>query len=238
MAVGVGWEMEARTEALRGALEGLLKTGIFTAISAVALFASAGWPYWPWGWGYVGLSVLSLAVYALAVHPDLQAERAGVGEGVERWDIPLAILMARVLPLAVLIVAGLDVRARGTAQVSSRLHVAALAVALLSVALVTWAIRANDFFSGLVRIQQDRGHVVVSGGPYRWLRHPGYAGTILFDVATPLVLGSLWALVPAAFLAGVIVVRTALEDRKLRRDLEGYEEYTRQVRHRLVPWVW
>ena len=97
---------------------------------------------------------------------------------------------------------------------------------------------ANRFFSATVRIQKDRGHRVVSGGPYRWIRHPGYTGAILSNVATPAFLDSRWAFLPAVFTAVVLIVRTALEDRFLRRELEGYREYARKVRHRLLPGVW
>jgi protein-S-isoprenylcysteine O-methyltransferase Ste14 len=95
---------------------------------------------------------------------------------------------------------------------------------------------SNRFFSTAVRIQLDRGHVVETGGPYRYVRHPGYVGAIVGTFA--LVLGSLWALLPGVVLAVLFVVRTALEDRTLRRKLPGYEVYAGRVRYRLVPGVW
>jgi protein-S-isoprenylcysteine O-methyltransferase Ste14 len=109
---------------------------------------------------------------------------------------------------------------------------------LLSQGLFTWAMVSNPFFSTMVRIQTDRGQTVATGGPYRWVRHPGYVGYILSAVSTALLLGSLWALVPAVLTGVLLVVRTALEDRTLLEELEGYEEYARQVRYRLVPGVW
>jgi len=104
--------------------------------------------------------------------------------------------------------------------------------------LSSHALIENRFFSGVVRIQPERGHYVVSGGPYRWMRHPGYAGALLAYLATPVFLDSWWAGVPAIALAGALVVRTHLEDRTLQDELPGYRDYARRVRSRLVPGVW
>jgi protein-S-isoprenylcysteine O-methyltransferase Ste14 len=98
--------------------------------------------------------------------------------------------------------------------------------------------RANPFFSTFVRIQDDRGHAVVNSGPYAWVRHPGYAGTIIAHLALPLIFGSTWALVPASLGALLFVLRTAREDRVLSERLGGYHEYRARVRWRLVPGVW
>jgi len=96
----------------------------------------------------------------------------------------------------------------------------------------------NGYFEQFVRIQEERGHRVVSTGPYRFARHPGYLGAILGALATPLMLGSAWSFIPAGLICLLFVVRTGLEDRTLRRELPGYEEYTRHTRFRLVPLVW
>ena len=104
--------------------------------------------------------------------------------------------------------------------------------------LFAWAIAANPFFSTAVRIQNDRSHTLVDEGPYRYVRHPGYAGMLVYSLAAPIALGSLWALVPAGLVVCVIVVRTLLEDRTLRAELEGYEAYTGRVRYRLIPRFW
>ena len=97
---------------------------------------------------------------------------------------------------------------------------------------------ANAYFSKIVRIQDDRGHTVATGGPYRYVRHPGYTGTVLFELTTPFMLGSLWALIPGALAAILMIVRTALEDRTLQEELDGYKAYTEQTRYRLLPGVW
>jgi protein-S-isoprenylcysteine O-methyltransferase Ste14 len=104
--------------------------------------------------------------------------------------------------------------------------------------LSTWAAGVNRFYSRFVRIQTERGHAVISDGPYRYLRHPGYLGQILFSLASALALGSLWALIPGSLFALLLVVRTGLEDRTLLEELEGYRDYRQRVRHRLIPYLW
>jgi protein-S-isoprenylcysteine O-methyltransferase Ste14 len=104
--------------------------------------------------------------------------------------------------------------------------------------LANWAVAANRFFSSVVRIQRDRGHQVVDAGPYRYIRHPGYAGSMLNMVGVSFALGSRVALAAAVVVCLVLGVRTALEDRTLRNELDGYTDYARRVRFRLVPGVW
>jgi protein-S-isoprenylcysteine O-methyltransferase Ste14 len=140
--------------------------------------------------------------------------------------------------MAVWITAGLDERFHWSNGISSLAFTAALAAALLAAVLIAWAMRSNRFFSSVVRIQKDRGHSVVDGGPYRFVRHPGYAGMAVFILATPLILGSFWALVPAAATASVVVLRTRMEDSTLHDELDGYADYARRVRHRLLPAIW
>ena len=115
---------------------------------------------------------------------------------------------------------------------------AGLVVFVLGMGLMTWAMIVNNFFSLVVRIQKDRGHTVVSSGPYAYVRHPGYIGGILFQLATPVMLGTLWALVPAGLAACLIVIRTVLEDKTLQAELDGYKDYAARVRYRLLPGVW
>ena len=97
---------------------------------------------------------------------------------------------------------------------------------------------SNRFFIGMVRIQEERGHTVIQSGPYKYVRHPGYLGSLLFILFTPLMLGSLWALIPAGLTCGVVVLRTYLEDNTLKDELAGYLEYSQVVRSRLLPGIW
>jgi len=97
---------------------------------------------------------------------------------------------------------------------------------------------SNAFCSEGVRIQEERGHRVATGGPYRFVRHPGYSGAITAILGTPLLLGSLWAVLPSVLAGALYVLRTSLEDKSLLRELAGYGDYARRVRYRLIPGVW
>ena len=101
-----------------------------------------------------------------------------------------------------------------------------------------WDTASNAYFSQIVRIQTDRGHKVATGGPYQYVRHPAYVGTILYELAVPVLLASWWALIPGGLNAILLVLRTALEDRTLQAELTGYADYARQVRYRLLPGIW
>lgn len=215
----------------------ILKSALVALVMAVVLFLVAGRWDWIMGWVYTGLVLLSAVASVLAAGPDLLAERSAIPQGAKRWDVPLSILVARVGPLVTVLVAALDER-MGWSSVAAWLQWVSVVVALLSMAFAAWAMAVNRFFSAVVRIQADRGHQVVTGGPYRFVRHPGYAGSVLFQLATPLILGSLWALIPAALTVAVLVLRTAREDRTLQAELEGYMEYAHRVRYRLLPGVW
>ena len=104
--------------------------------------------------------------------------------------------------------------------------------------MMTWALWVNRFFSSVVRIQTDRGHKVVRNGPYRFVRHPGYAAGIVSLISLPLVLGSMWGLIPAGLMVLLLIIRTHLEDTTLQKELAGYVDYTKRVRYRLLPWIW
>jgi protein-S-isoprenylcysteine O-methyltransferase Ste14 len=231
--------MEAKVR--RGVIGWALK-GLFAKLFvALILFVSAGSLDWPMGWAYVAVFFAFDVATALALiprHPGLLIERSTIQEGGKSWDSVILKLATGYLPMAAWAVAGLDERHGWSPQIAPRLQIAALVVVVLGYGLVVWAMAANAFFSVIVRIQEERGHTVASGGPYRYVRHPGYVGAILFTVAVPVMLGSWWALVPSVPSALLYVLRTALEDRTLQQELEGYAEYTQQTRYRLLPGVW
>jgi protein-S-isoprenylcysteine O-methyltransferase Ste14 len=193
------------------------------------------------GWALVGLYAVWVAATALVLipnNPELLIERTTRRkEGIKTWDTVLLSIVG-LTTIAKYILAGFDVRLGWTAQMPLALQIAALIVAALGYALGTWAMAANAFFSKVVRIQEDRDHAVATGGPYRYVRHPGYIGTIVFELATPIMLGSLWALIPGGLAALLFVVRTALEDRTLQEELDSYRDYARRVRYRLLPGIW
>jgi protein-S-isoprenylcysteine O-methyltransferase Ste14 len=141
-------------------------------------------------------------------------------------------------PLAIWGLSGLDARFGWTPPIPLGVQIGAIVVAVLGYLLLTWSMASNRFFSGVVRIQDDRGHRVASGGPYRFVRHPGYLAGVLVDLVTPLILNSLWALLPSVLVVVGLLLRTALEDRTLQAELDGYREYAGRVRSRLIPGVW
>lgn len=206
------------------------------------LFTAAGTVAWPMAWAYAVLVIAgsSGAHAALAVrHPDTLRERArGFGvPGAQRWDRWLAPLVVWG-PVVAVVLAGLDHRWGWSTITSPTGQVVALGAALAGYLLAGWAMAENRFFVAVARIQPERGHTVVDTGPYRLIRHPGYAGALLGTLAIPFVLDSAWATVPAGLAAAALVVRTALEDRMLQRGLRGYPPYATRTRHRLLPGVW
>ena len=158
-------------------------------------------------------------------------------EDTKGWDKAVTrIILA--LTLVMFVVAGLDWRFGWSPAVPLWLWSAALIALILGNAVSSWAMISNAYFATTVSIQEDRGHAVATGGPYQYVRHPAYSGWILSNLALPLVMGSLWACIPAGLIALSFVVRTVLEDRTLLSELDGYEAYAGQVRYRLAPGVW
>ena len=219
------------------AVKTLVPVGFSLTLTAVCLFGSAGRLDWSEAWVLLGLSFAAGLAFTLGRDPELAAERRNVQAG-KRWDKVLVGITVLLGPMATWITAGLDCRLRWSNAMPSPAFPAGVAAALLAAALTAWAMRSNRFFSAVVRIQKDRGHTVVDCGPYRYIRHPGYAGMSVFALATPLILGSYWALAPAVATASAIGLRTVLEDLTLHHELDGYADYARRVRFRLVPAVW
>jgi protein-S-isoprenylcysteine O-methyltransferase Ste14 len=210
-------------------------------IPFLPLLISWSWDWWE-AWVYGFVNVLGYAIsraMAAKRNPDLITERAQFmkNENVFNWDKILAPLAGFGGGLITLVV-GLDKLLNWSPAFSILIKIIALALILTGYIWGSYALIQNRFFSGMVRIQSDRGHQVITSGPYRWMRHPGYAGAILTYLATPLFLDSGWAFIPAVFLVIVLVIRTSLEDKVLHVELEGYSEYADKVRYRLLPGVW
>ncbi|MHC4778248.1 MAG: methyltransferase family protein [Planctomycetota bacterium] len=207
----------------------------------IAFFMTAGRWDWVAGWAYLGLLAAGQgagALYLWRKDPELIRRRGSFGEGTKSWDKALLSLFG-LSYLAVPIVAALDSVRYGWSSMPPWLWFAGLVLYGVFPFFTTWAMAVNTHFEKTVRIQTDRDHKVVDSGPYALVRHPGYVGTILgFLFSPPLLLLSWWAFAPAVVAALALVVRTALEDRLLRRELEGYSEYAERVRFRLVPGVW
>jgi protein-S-isoprenylcysteine O-methyltransferase Ste14 len=210
------------------------------ALQVALLFGSAGTLGWPAGWTYVGLYVALLVAGGLVLgagHQELIAERSRGRAGAVGWDRSLTrgLLVGWV---AILVTGGLAVRFSWQPQFSRGVQLAGAALLIAGYVPVLWAMRVNRFFSQGVRIQAERGHVTVTDGPYRIVRHPGYAGMLVAYLGTCLLLGSPWAGIPLAVTAALLILRTAREDDLLSRELPGYGDYRRRVRFRLAPGIW
>lgn len=218
----------------------LLQVFITILVYGVILFTAAGRLDWWLAWIFLGLYlVLTIinAVMLLRRDIDLINERGRMAENQKDWDKVLMSIYL-VLCIAVMLVAGLDAGRYGWQPISRTWIWLGMAGMILSYAVISSVMMNNAYLSTVARIQDDRGQLVVSAGPYRFVRHPMYTSLIIMWPCTALMLGSGWALLPAALIGVLFVVRTALEDRMLQEELPGYTEYTKHTRFRLVPGLW
>ena len=205
------------------------------------MIISGEWGWWE-AWAYAIINILGFAisrVLAARRNPDIITERARSMElqDAKPWDKILSPALA-FGGLLILIVVGADKGFGWSTPFSLNAKIVALIVLILGYILGSWALIENRFFSGVVRIQTDRGHHVVSTGPYRFVRHPGYAGALWTYIVMPILFDSIWAFIPTVLLIGVLVLRTSLEDRTLQAELPGYKEFAQQTHYRLFPGIW
>jgi len=218
----------------------MVQVALLVAFMAVVLFLSSGRLNWMWAWIFIGLNLIGVlinSIILLRYNPETIAERAEA-EGMKDWDKIVSGLWAVTYYILMLLVAGLDTRFGWTPLLALALYVAGGIVFVLGFAFFSWAMISNAYFTAVVRIQAERGQTICTTGPYRFVRHPGYVGAIIQSLATPLLLGSLWALIPGGVAAILMVTRTALEDQTLHQELDGYQDYAQQVRYRLLPGIW
>ena len=211
---------------------------IFPALLVFILFIPAGTFKWPMAWilmaVYLG-GMLLTNLWLVVRHTGLAWERLVIPHSSEKLDLTLTkianvLLLAVVLPLS-----GWDYRLGWSRLFPIAVSIAAL---ILFAVMIGWSMSVNDFFSSAVRLQNDRGQTVATGGPYRRVRHPGYLAMILQFLAIPVILGSLWALIPAFSVAAVYVYRINREENFLLEKLPGNAEYARRVPYRLIPGIW
>ncbi len=215
---------------------------VYLFIPLVLLVCGGDLGWWQ-AWGYSLLIVAAGPggrIWAERRHPGLMAERQNMekAQSAKAWDKVLAPLMALSLSFPLVIVAGLDHRFAWSPASPLWLIMPGFILIVLGYAFAAWALAENRFFSSVVRIQIDRGHVVCDTGPYRFVRHPGYAGNLLALPGMVLALSSMWTLIPAAVALIITVIRTALEDRTLQDELPGYRDYAQRVRYRLIPGIY
>lgn len=210
------------------------------AFTATVIFLAAGRFDYSQGWAFLALTAASLLTTFLTIrdNPGLISERSRPGGRMKWWDKGY-YLLSTPFWFVTIILASLDAgREHWSGDLSGIVFLPAVAAFVVGQGLYLWAKAVNPFFSSVARIQTERGQTVCRKGPYRFCRHPGYLGGVLFGLATPLVLGSYWALLPQAAAIVLLLLRTFLEDRMLKKDLLWYEEYAKTVRFRLVPGIW
>jgi protein-S-isoprenylcysteine O-methyltransferase Ste14 len=211
----------------------------FMMVTWGILFLAAGTWRWPAAWLFVGVQTavfVPMGVWVVRHNPAVINERGRKSDKTKGWDKVFGLVYAPQLFLLPL-VAGLDYR-NGWTAVPLIWQIAGLIVLIPAMVLPYWAMAVNTFLVTTVRLQEERGHYVITNGPYRYVRHPMYVGAILSMICTPLALGSWWALLPGGVAALAMMVRTALEDRTLQAELPGYAAYARQTRYRLLPGIW
>lgn len=213
--------------------------GLF--LMAMVFFLSAGRTDLPGAWIFFGLYAFSLfanMVIFLKFNPELIRVRSEMTrEDMEWWDRVFVVLYI-LLILLLFIVCGLDAGRFRLSNPGPEFLAVGVIFFVVGWLFVVWSMVENRFFETTVRIQEDREHTVVSTGPYAIVRHPGYAGMILFYGCAPFIIGSFYGLIPVLLLAIAFVFRTYYEDRMLCEELPGYKEYTVNVKYRLVPFVW
>ena len=219
----------------------IIQSVVWIAVLGALLFFPAGTLHWTGAWVFVGelfFAGLAIGAWLARRDPDLLRERLGplVQKRQAAWDkvlIPAFFLLF----LAWLAAMGLEVRRFGPRVPAALAAIGALGP-LASYVLGYFAFRANSYAAPVVKIQSERGQRVATTGPYRYVRHPMYAGATLFLVGTPLLLGSRRGLAIAPVLVVLLGLRAVLEERTLGRELDGYAEYAARVRYRLIPWIW
>jgi protein-S-isoprenylcysteine O-methyltransferase Ste14 len=220
-------------------LNKLLKLLVYLLLCTAILLISAGRIDWPMAWIYLGLYSTILLIMVFVLRYQKWSEIPGWAKSPTRG---LDLVWSNIYNLSnpiTLFIAGLDIGRLGLSPpISLWVRFLMLAILIAAFGLVTWAMGNNIFYSNDDITQIYPEQYVISTGPYEFLRHPGNAGMIILSLALPVSFGSLWALIPGGFLVLTLVVRTALEDRILQEDLDGYRDYSRRVRYRLIPGIW
>jgi len=220
----------------------LVGTFLGPFIQGALIFISAGRINIPRVWFYLVVSFISMfggIVIVYKVNPELLNHRGEWKKKTDakRWDKFLLLAYGITAFYILSVVIGLDIRFQWS-YLGINFTIAGIVLFIFASVLVHWAMIVNTHFETTVRIQKDRGHKVITTGPYEIVRHPGYVGAILYAAATPLIIGSIVGLIPAAIAAFVLLIRTSLEDKTLHSELNGYAEYAGTVKYRLFPGVW
>ena len=220
----------------------LVGTFLGPFIQVGLLFISAGRTNIAGGWIYLVVSFIGMfggIMFVCKANPELLNHRGQweKKKDTKPWDKVLLIVFGIVGFYILPVVVGLDIRFQWS-YTGIHFTIAGVVLFLFGSVILYWAMIVNTHFEATLRIQHDRGHRVITAGPYRIVRHPGYVGAFLWAVATPLIIGSVVGLIPAVIAGLVLIIRTWLEDKTLHRELNGYMEYAGRVKYRLFPGIW
>ncbi|MFL7838613.1 MAG: methyltransferase family protein [Candidatus Promineifilaceae bacterium] len=217
----------------------ILQVILVIIFDAAIVFAAAGTLRWPAAWVYVAVRIVTLtigAVFIIRDNPEIINERGRMPQDTRGFDkifFVINLSLVLILPL----VCGLDFRFAWS-DMPLWLRIIGFFAYFLASTIPYWAMLVNNYLTTTVRIQEERGHHVITNGPYKYVRHPMYVGLVLGAVSMPLLLGSWWGLVPGVLMAAITIWRTDREDKVLHEELPGYAEYAQQTRYRLLPGVW
>jgi protein-S-isoprenylcysteine O-methyltransferase Ste14 len=219
-----------------GIIQRLAQVVILLVVQGAVLFIAAGNPRWTWAWFFLGIYLIGMLInglFMIRVNPATIAE-----SGRANWDKWIGGFWSLFQFLAIPLIAGLDARFGWTRGLSSSWNIAGAIGFAAGLELFSWAMIVNAYFSTVARLQEERGQTVCKTGPYRFVRHPGYFAAILQSLAIPLLLGSLWALIPGVLAAVLMIARTSFEDHMLQDELPGYRDYAGEINFRLLPGIW
>ena len=232
--------MENNTITPQYVLKNIIRFAGFLVLLGIFIFVPAGTlSYWQ-GWVFLaafGFAIVVFMLYGMLRDPNMLKERSQKAKNVKHWDTVILNIYTVFLVIMV-VLAPLDGGRFHWSHVPLWVNLLGLGLMIPSFGLLMWVTTTNTYLSRYVRIQDDRGHQVITSGPYRFVRHPMYASSILFFPAIPMLLGSWWALIPAVIIMGLVILRTYLEDKTLQAELPGYKEYAQKTRYRMVPGVW
>jgi protein-S-isoprenylcysteine O-methyltransferase Ste14 len=223
-------------EKIKLLIKGLVTNIIFTVI----LFVCAGRINYTQGWIFLSANVLTTLMnfFTIRKNSELINERSNLGEGVKSWD-KLLLGLSAVIYLIIIVIAGLDSgRFLWTTNFSWIISISGVAIMIIGQIIFLTARSQNKFFSSVMRIQKERGHVVCNTGLYKTVRHPGYSGMILSLIGLPLITTSIWSTIPTLIAIILLLIRTSLEDKTLKIELDGYDEYSKKTRYKLIPLIW
>jgi protein-S-isoprenylcysteine O-methyltransferase Ste14 len=210
-------------------------------IIGAVLFGTAGTFDWPEAWAYIIIQFgwsAGLTVWLWSYDPELLKDRMKfMKKSAKGWD---KVITFGSMPfyIAYMVIPGFDAVRYRWSHVPLWVKTICFFLVIASFIWITWVMKENTFLSRHVEIQDERGHKVITTGPYKFVRHPMYFGSAILLPALPVALGSLYALIPVAFCIVIMIIRTYLEDKTLRKELEGYLEYAHKTKYRLLPGIW